>query len=246
MYHIQDIAKICGVSTQTIRYYEKIGLMPKPKRESSSDYRVYNEEDIAQLLNIVQLRSLGFGISEIKKYTNNTFTKDEKIHSLRNIIDLCNMQIALIQGVLDKKETPELIVRNRYDFYGITKTLEIGPPVEITNHFTEMINYAKKQHIILQNPVCYMVKHDFSTGKMTLILPVKPCEDQLILYYPKKKIMSAYFHCSIENFGDSIAYVREESARLGYKLEAAPTERYLFPINPINNHCVVEFQFEII
>lgn len=36
MYHIQDIAKICGVSTQTIRYYEKIGLMPKPKRESSS------------------------------------------------------------------------------------------------------------------------------------------------------------------------------------------------------------------
>ena len=60
MYYIQDIAKVCGISTQTIRYYERAGLMPPAKRNTDSNYRVYSEEDITQLFNIVQLRSLGF------------------------------------------------------------------------------------------------------------------------------------------------------------------------------------------
>ena len=155
------------------------------------------------------------------------------------------MQIALIQDVLDKKENPDLIIRNRYDFYGITKTLEITSPAEITEHFTEIINYAKKKNIMLQKPMCYMVKHNFSTGKMTLILPVEPCDDEHIIYYPEKKIISAYFHCSTEDFEKNISYVSKESSLLEYKIEEIPTERYLFPINPVNNHCIIEFQYEI-
>lgn len=246
MYHIQDIAKICGVSAQTIRYYEKEGLMPQPKREAFSDYRVYNEDDITQLLNIVQLRSLGFGISEIKKYRNNTFTKDEKIHSLRNIIDLCNMQIALIQGVLNTNETPEIIVRERYDFYAITRIFDIGEPAEVTSHFNEIINYAKKKHITLQQPVSYMVRHDLSVGKLAILLPVLACEDELIRYYPKKKIVSAYLNGAIEDFEKVITHMRKVSEKWGYRIEKNPLERYLIPINPANNHCIVEFQFEII
>ncbi|MGN0353355.1 MAG: MerR family transcriptional regulator [Roseburia sp.] len=188
-----------------MRYYEKEGLMPTPKREPSSDYRIYDEEDINRLLNIVQLRSLGFGISEIKKYIHNTFTKEEKIHSLKNIIDVCNMQIALIRGVLDTSELPEIVVRERYDFYGITRTLDIGEPAEITNHFNEIIDYAKKKRIPLQPHISYMARHDFSTGKLSLILPVNSCKDELIVYYPKKKIISAYYNGCIENFGNIIS-----------------------------------------
>lgn len=246
MYHIKDIAKVCGVSTQTIRYYEKEGLMPTPKREVSSDYRVYDDEDITQLLNIVQLRSLGFGISEIKKYLNHTFSKEEKIHSLKNIIDICNMQIALIRGVLDTNEFPEIVVRERYDFYGITKTLDIIDPTEITNHFNEIISYAKRRHITLQQQISYMARHDYSTGKLTLILPVNPCEDELILHYPKRKIVSAYYNGSIENFGTIINHMRKISTKWGYRTEENPLERYLLPINPVNHHCVVEFQLEIL
>lgn len=246
MYRIHDIAKICGVSTQTIRYYEKEGLMPEAKRDPFSDYRIYTEEDITRLLNIVQLRSLGFGISEIRKYINDDFSKEEKIHSLKNIIDMCNMQIALIQGVLDTNDIPEVTVRDRYDFYGLTRTLDIGEPAEITNHFNELIDYAKQKHIVLQQQAGYLVRHDFSTGKLTLTLPADPCEDELILYYPRKKIVSAYYNGSINNFETIITHMKKVSQTLGYQTEANPLERYLLPINPVNNHCVVEFQLEII
>ncbi|MGN0353356.1 MAG: hypothetical protein ACI4ES_17075 [Roseburia sp.] len=40
--------------------------------------------------------------------------------------------------------------------------------------------------------------------------------------------------------------MRKKSNQWGYRIEANPLERYLLPINPVNHHCVVEFQFEII
>lgn len=246
MYHINDIAKICGVSTQTIRYYEKEKLMPSPKREEQSHYRVYDENDITRLLNIVQLRSLGFGISEIRKYINNSFTKEQKIHNLRNIIDICNMQIALIQGVLSENDSPDVVVRECYGFYGITRLIDIGEPAEITSHFNDMIEYAKRRHITLQQSMGYMVTHDYEKGKVILTLPVQPTEDECVSYYPKSKIVSSHYNGSIENYGQVIDCMRAFSKKLGYKIAVNPRERYLLPINPVNYHCVVEFQFEII
>lgn len=62
--NIGQLAKLSGVKAKLIRYYESIGLLPKPKR-TNGNYRVYRSEDVAFLKFIKSARNLGFGTKEI-------------------------------------------------------------------------------------------------------------------------------------------------------------------------------------
>ncbi len=61
----REIAKELGVGNETLRYYEKIGIIPKPKRTDSC-YRIYSENDLLRLKFIKRLKSLGFSLNEIQ------------------------------------------------------------------------------------------------------------------------------------------------------------------------------------
>jgi MerR family mercuric resistance operon transcriptional regulator len=60
-----ELAKRTGCNLETIRYYEKIGLMPDPPRRASG-YRVYGEDHVRRLRFILRARELGFTIEEIR------------------------------------------------------------------------------------------------------------------------------------------------------------------------------------
>jgi len=62
---IGKLAGAAGVHLETVRYYERIGLMPKPAR-TASGYRSYGVEHARRLSFIRRARELGFGIEEIK------------------------------------------------------------------------------------------------------------------------------------------------------------------------------------
>ena len=59
------LAKRTGVNIETVRYYEKIGLMPEPRR-SSGGHRVYGSVDLRRLLFIKRCRDLGFALKETR------------------------------------------------------------------------------------------------------------------------------------------------------------------------------------
>ena len=54
-----------GVKVQTIRYYERRGLLPKPAR-TAAGYRMYSDEAIRRLRFIRQAQALGFSLNEIE------------------------------------------------------------------------------------------------------------------------------------------------------------------------------------
>ncbi|NOX17490.1 MAG: MerR family transcriptional regulator [Chlorobi bacterium] len=54
------------INVETVRYYESIGLMPKPKR-TESGYRVYSEADLGRLKFVKKSQRLGFTLKEIKE-----------------------------------------------------------------------------------------------------------------------------------------------------------------------------------
>jgi MerR family copper efflux transcriptional regulator len=54
------------VNVQTIRYYERRGLLPRPER-APSGYRKYSEDAIRRLRFIKQAQALGFSLSEIEE-----------------------------------------------------------------------------------------------------------------------------------------------------------------------------------
>ncbi len=59
------LAKETGCNIETIRYYEKIGLLPSPVR-TENNYRVYNWSDVKRLAFIMRLRELGFTIDRMR------------------------------------------------------------------------------------------------------------------------------------------------------------------------------------
>jgi MerR family transcriptional regulator, copper efflux regulator len=62
---IGAVAKRAGVPIDTIRYYEREGLLPEPLRRASG-YRSYNESIIRQLRFIRRAKDLGFTLEEIR------------------------------------------------------------------------------------------------------------------------------------------------------------------------------------
>ena len=63
---IAKLAEASGVHLETVRYYERIGLMPKPSR-TASNYRSYGPEHVERLSFIRRAREIGFSIGEIKE-----------------------------------------------------------------------------------------------------------------------------------------------------------------------------------
>jgi len=59
------LARRTGCNLETIRYYEKIGMMPDPPR-TASGYRVYDETHVLRLRFILRARELGFAIDDIR------------------------------------------------------------------------------------------------------------------------------------------------------------------------------------
>ena len=60
-----ELAKQTGCNLETIRYYEKIGLMPQTPREENG-YRAYNDDLVRRLRFILRARELGFTIEQVR------------------------------------------------------------------------------------------------------------------------------------------------------------------------------------
>ena len=68
---ISALARRTGASAPTIRYYEEIGLLPRPGRRESG-HRTYGEADVRRLTFIRRCREFGFPIPQVRSLLNLT------------------------------------------------------------------------------------------------------------------------------------------------------------------------------
>lgn len=66
MITIQGFAKLCGCNAQTLRFYDRIGLLTPAKVDSWTGYRYYEEEQAVRFVKIKNLQRADFSIEEIK------------------------------------------------------------------------------------------------------------------------------------------------------------------------------------
>ena len=62
---IGQLARAAGTNGETVRYYERIGLLPRPVR-TGSNYRDYSAQDVDRLAFIRHARGLGFELTDIR------------------------------------------------------------------------------------------------------------------------------------------------------------------------------------
>ena len=66
MITIQGFAKLCGCNTQTLRYYDRIGLLAPAKVDEWTGYRYYEEDQAMRFVKIKNLQQADFSIEEIR------------------------------------------------------------------------------------------------------------------------------------------------------------------------------------
>ncbi|WP_406047854.1 MerR family transcriptional regulator [Kribbella sp. NBC_00889] len=98
-----------GLSLDTLRYYERLGLFG-PVRRTTGGKRIYSEHDVAWLRLLICLRQAGLGITDLQRFmgslrnrTNGTAGVVELLESHRDRLrdEIAKMNLAL--GVLDDK-----------------------------------------------------------------------------------------------------------------------------------------------
>ncbi|GAB4108685.1 MAG: helix-turn-helix domain-containing protein [Phycisphaeraceae bacterium] len=79
---VSELARRAGVNVETVRYYERRGLL-RPASRSASGYRRYGEEELQRLRFILRAKTLGFTLREIKELLELKNTPEATCHDIR-------------------------------------------------------------------------------------------------------------------------------------------------------------------
>jgi Cd(II)/Pb(II)-responsive transcriptional regulator len=84
---IGELAKQTGCSVETIRFYEKEGILTPPRRSAENNYRIYDHNHVEQLLFIRRCRSLDMSLDEIKRLLHLRRTPQEDCTEVSDLLD---------------------------------------------------------------------------------------------------------------------------------------------------------------
>jgi MerR family mercuric resistance operon transcriptional regulator len=109
--HIGELSRRTGCNVETIRYYERVGLLPRPPR-SAARYRLYDGADVDRLAFVRRGRELGFTLDQVRALlalsVNNGEDTCSEVRQLAaghlaevraKIADLCAMERVLSNAV---------------------------------------------------------------------------------------------------------------------------------------------------
>ncbi|MBR6607987.1 MAG: MerR family transcriptional regulator, partial [Oscillospiraceae bacterium] len=83
---VKEFAALTGVSIRTLHYYDEIGLL-RPASVTDSGYRLYGQQELERLQQILFLRELRFSLKEIAQILDDpTFDKRQALHQHRQLL----------------------------------------------------------------------------------------------------------------------------------------------------------------
>jgi DNA-binding transcriptional MerR regulator len=101
-YTVQRLGRLAGISSRTLRYYDEIGIL-KPARINSSGYRIYGQDQVDRLQQILFYRELGISLDNIREIMNNpTFDRLEALKGHRSELLEKKRQLVLLITNVEK------------------------------------------------------------------------------------------------------------------------------------------------
>lgn len=89
---IGELSRRTGCNIETVRYYERIGLLPKPSRRGT--YCCYEAEDVGRLAFVRRARELGFTLDEVRALL--TLARDGQ-DGCANVRDIAAAHLAVVR-----------------------------------------------------------------------------------------------------------------------------------------------------
>ena len=120
---VKEVADLVGVSIRTLHHYHEIGLLT-PTETTDSGYRLYSEDDLAKLQQILFFKELGFSLKEIKNMMSNpAYDRLEALVLQRKMLEEKRKRFAKMIAAIDKTiqhMKGEIEMTNEERFAGLT------------------------------------------------------------------------------------------------------------------------------
>lgn len=113
MYSAKEAAEITGLSTATLRYYEKEKLLPQITRNNQK-YRQYTDEDIEWIKMIQCMRMANISIQNIKDYVSLLIQGGKTLEQRYNMVQ---DHIKVIENQMDNLQNALALTQSKLSFY---------------------------------------------------------------------------------------------------------------------------------
>lgn len=107
-YRTGQLARLCGLTERTIRYYDELGLL-KTKKKTRGGQRIYTDSDLVYIKRIIELKSLSFSLEEIKRIIN--LAGEDETGEKRRAVLLENYKSKLSEAEKKKRAAEEEIAQ---------------------------------------------------------------------------------------------------------------------------------------
>ncbi len=102
VYTVGAVAKLAHVSVRTLHHYDEVGLL-EPSERSDAGYRLYSDEDLATLQQVLFYKELGFGLEEIRELmADPAFDRREALVAQRDQVARQMERLEALRGLIDK------------------------------------------------------------------------------------------------------------------------------------------------
>ncbi len=222
MYMINEISKLTGVSIRMLHHYDKIGLL-KPNKRAESNYRMYNEDDIERLYQVLIFKELDFSLQDIKKILDDEeFDKEkalivhrkiilEKKLRLERILSSIDDTIENLGGNVMNKDNLKAFNYEEINKYQDEYKKEIEDKYGKTSAYEESKNKTSKYS--KEDWKDIMEEADSIYKDLADVMNEEPGSDdvQLQIERWRNHINTNYYNCTIEIFrGLAAMYVADE------------------------------------
>ncbi|MGW9628801.1 MerR family transcriptional regulator [Microbacterium sp. NPDC055521] len=122
---IQEIARLAGTTSRTLRHYDDIGLLP-PSRIAHNGYRHYDRSALVRLQRIVLLRELGLGLPQIAEILDRAGSEASALEThlvwLRQEQQRMQRQIVSVENTIHAlREGEQIMAENMFDGFDHTR-----------------------------------------------------------------------------------------------------------------------------
>ncbi|QRG65109.1 MerR family transcriptional regulator [Brevibacillus choshinensis] len=125
MYSISDISRLTGISPYTLRYYEKIGVLPQPDRleDRKNGVRQYNDQNLRNIRFIHGLKQTGMKLEDIASFVqtgcllDHDFPDSDVDETLQRRIELLDHHLAQLDVQMQQLLAVKSFAMEKRDFY---------------------------------------------------------------------------------------------------------------------------------
>lgn len=140
-YTIKEAAALTGLPASTLRYYESIGVIAPVSRGATSKHRVYDEDDLDQVMWVACLAATGMSVGDMKKYVANGRLGAS---AAREQVDLLTSQQRRLAREAEHIATRQRYVALKIDFWNATEAGDEARAELLSDEARKLANDLKR------------------------------------------------------------------------------------------------------